>query len=92
MLVTDNEARERMCPHFQATNITVRVADNASETEPKDYARCIGKACMAFRRFGWRDQGGYFQQAHLSQTEPSPPPSDYYKYEEIFYCGLAGNP
>lgn len=81
MLVTENEAKERMCPHFPATIITVRVADNASETEPKDYARCIGKACMAFRFYGWRD--------HMLKAHKAEPMGHTV---EVFYCGLAGQP
>ena len=81
MIVTEKEATERHCPHFPATIVAVRVADNASETAPKDYARCVGKACMAFRFYGWRDQNF---QAHKAEPNGNT--------VEVFYCGLAGQP
>lgn len=77
MIVTENEAAEKLCPMTRGI---------------RSQTTCIGKSCMAFRQYGWKNQNGAYQQKYIGQTEPSPPPSEYHQYEEVFYCGIAGKP
>lgn len=80
--MTEDEAKEKWCPHVVASHTDPRRGFRVYEDHNKEHA-CIASACMAWRKVGskCKDRRGNFADRDLDGTG---------KWVEDGYCGLAG--
>ncbi|HEX7072724.1 MAG TPA: hypothetical protein VF226_01680 [Hyphomicrobiaceae bacterium] len=82
MLLTEEESRERWCPHVRAMNFAPAIDHNPAVNRPTADYHCIGSACMA-----WRWACGPRNYTHAAESERRKYPPN-----GRGYCGLAGRP
>ncbi len=81
MILTEEQARQKWCPHarFQQSNLAGYTAGNETEG-----AKCQGSCCMS-----WRWDHSYFVSESKGGNYPA---DDSNLGKQRGYCGLAGKP
>lgn len=80
MLLTEDEAKTKWCPHAVASHTDPRRGFHAGETRDEHCFTCIASECMMWR-WGFRD--AKMGEARLARALRDDPPTRG-------WCGLAG--
>lgn len=82
MLLTEDEAKTKWCPHAVASHTDPRRGFHAGETRDEYCFTCIASECMAWRWAGWRTKSlGFIAER---------PADDDKDGGRLGYCSLAG--
>ena len=79
MLLTEDEARQKWCPHVSLCEVGGAIYDNRGQSH--GFTRCIASECMSWRWSDERRQGTIVSVKETDGTE-----------REVIrgYCGLSG--
>ena len=97
MLLTEQEAKAKWCPHARIVRVLAENAGgvpvtaataNRMVSNGAPVANCIGSQCMAWRSVeqAWNDRANRWQTADREFGDPEA------THRTLGYCGLAGDP
>lgn len=92
MLVTEEEAKTKWCPHVRVMNFAPDASHNPAVNRPTADYHCIGADCMAWR---WVDQKlghslEYMQRKHGRERGAEMHKRFCQEHPLRGFCGLAG--